>query len=139
MRENTAEFQKTSDNCRLSAKQERAVLELVNPSTGTLEEVAKRIGVSERTLYNWLGLPHFQNRLQEERNRLRTEAFDKLKSTLNRAVERLSELLDSETETVRLRACQSVIDYNLKAKELGEFEERLRALEEAQERNRGRA
>lgn len=129
MAESSIEFQKTSDNFRLSAKQERAVLELVNPSTGTLEEIAKRIGVSERTLYNWLSLPHFQARLQEERGRLRTEAFDKLKSTINKAVERLGELLDSDSDSIKLRSAQAILDYNIKVVEIQEAEERIAKLE----------
>lgn len=125
-----------SENDRLSAKQERAILELANPSNRTVEDVAKKIGVGERTLYRWLTLPHFEKCLREEREKLRDEAFSNLKARLNTAVERLGGLLDSETESIKLRASQVILDYNIKIVETEEIEERLKALEEALERRK---
>ncbi|MGE5444532.1 MAG: phBC6A51 family helix-turn-helix protein [Ignavibacteriales bacterium] len=123
-------------NGRLSAKQERAILELANPSNRTVEDVAKKIGVGERTLYRWLTLPHFEKCLSEEREKLRDQAFSNLKARLNTAVERLGGLLDSETESIKLRASQAILDYNIKIVKTEELEERLKALEEALERRK---
>ena len=69
-----------SENVRLSAKQEKAILELVDLANKTVEDVAKKIGINERTLYRWLALPSFKERLQEERDRLREQSFNKLKT-----------------------------------------------------------
>lgn len=123
-------MQEFAENFRLSRKQEQAILELVNPSAHSLAEIANKIKVSERTLYNWLKLPHFQKRLREERTRLREQAFNNLKSTLNNAVEKLGELLDSESESIKLKACQTVLDYNIRIAELEGIEARLTRLED---------
>ncbi len=120
-----------AEHGRLSAKQEKALLELVNPSNKTVEGVAKKIGVGERTLYRWLTLPHFKQRLEEEKKKLRHQALDELKATLNSAVSALRELLGSANESIRLRGAQSVIDFNLKLGEIQDVEQRLARLEES--------
>jgi transposase len=122
-------LQDFAENFRLSRKQEQAIFELVNPSAHSLAEIANKIKVSERTLYNWLKLPHFHERLREERNRLREQPFNNLKPTLNNVVERLGELLDSEIESIKLKACQTILDYNIKIAEVEELEESLTKLE----------
>ena len=121
------EFQDLSKNVRLSGEQQKAILPLLG--NHTIAEVANQIGITERTLYRWLTLPHFQEKLQQEREKLREQAFDNLKATLNKAVERLGELLDDESSSVRLRACQTILDYNIKLVEIQELEERLARLE----------
>ncbi|HET8686414.1 MAG TPA: hypothetical protein VFM18_07085, partial [Methanosarcina sp.] len=63
-------------------------------------------------------------------------AFTNLKARLNTVVERLSELLDSATESIKLRASQTILDYNIKIVETEELKERLKALEEALERRK---
>lgn len=120
-----------AENDRISVKQEKALLELVNPSNKTVEEVARKIGVGERTIYRWLTLPHFKERLEEEKKKLRHQALDELKATLNKAVSALRELLNSANESIRLRGAQSVIDFNLKLGEIQDVEQRLARLEES--------
>lgn len=107
-------MQNFAENCRFSKKQERAILELLNPSSRTIAEVAKQAGVSERTLHYWLKLPHFQERLECERARVRQEAFGKLSDSIGRAVEQLCALLTNENSNVKLKACQTVLDYGFK-------------------------
>lgn len=123
------EFQEISGNCRLSAKQEKAVSLLLG--NHTIAEVAKQVGVTERTLYNWLRHSDFQERLELEKKKLREQAFDKLRTTLNKAVECLENLLESKAESIKLRACQTILDYNIKLAEIKELEERLEKLEDA--------
>ncbi len=125
------ECQKMSGNIRLSAKQEQTILEIINPANKTMEDVAKKIGINERTLYRWLTLPQFKRRLQGERNRLREQGFNKLKALLNAAVERLGNLLDDASSSIKLRASQTVVDYNIKVAEIEEVEQRLARLEES--------
>ncbi|MGE5443281.1 MAG: hypothetical protein ACM3SR_01610 [Ignavibacteriales bacterium] len=127
---------KTSENFRLSTKQELAILELLSPDNKTLGDVATKVGVNERTIRTWLKLPHFEERLKKEREKLRDQAFTNLKARLNTVVERLSELLDSATESIKLRASQTILDYNIKIVETEELKERLKALEEALERRK---
>ena len=123
-------MQKMAENDRfLTVKQEQAILELLNPANGSLEEIAKKLGLTPRTLYRWQELPHFQDRLREERKRLRESALSKLQDLFNAAIEELSKLLKSTDEKIQLRACQIILDYNMKIVDIKELEERLERLE----------
>jgi hypothetical protein len=122
-------LQDFAENCRLSRKQEQAIIELLDPSNKALVETAQKVGIAERTLRYWLKLPHFQEQLEHERQRLRDKAFSKLRNTLTMAVERLEELLDDANSNVKLKACQTVLDFNLKVIEIEELEKRLEKLE----------
>jgi predicted transcriptional regulator len=123
------ELPKTSGNFRFSSKQELAILELLNPDNKTLEDIAVKVGVTERTIRTWLKLPHFEERLRQEREKLREQAFTNLKAALHKAVEKLGGLLDSNSESIKLRASQAILDYNIKIAETEELERRLAALE----------
>lgn len=116
-----------SENVRLSAKQEKAIVLLL--SNHTIAEVAKRLGVNERTIYRWSAMPHFQERQEQERAKLREEAFGGLKLSLNKAVKRLDKLLDDKSSAICLKACQTVIHYNLEVLGQEEIEKRLEILE----------
>lgn len=108
------EFHKNSENFRLSRKQEQAILELVNPANKTLVRIAKKIGVTERTLYNWLNLPHFNKRLAQERKKLAKQGFDTLKANVNLAALTLGDLLRNKSPNIRLRASQVIIENTFK-------------------------
>jgi transposase len=115
-------------NVMFSPKQEKATLLLL--SGKTILEVSKFVGVNERTLYRWLATPEFQQRLEQEKKKLREQAFDKLKAILNKAVEKLETLIDDKNSLIGLRACQTVLEYNIKIVEQEEIEKRLEILEE---------
>jgi hypothetical protein len=103
-------------NDRLSHKQVQAILALIG--NNTILKVAELVGTTERTIYRWLALPNFKEQLRKERDRIRAEAFDSLKGLLNKAVERLDKLLDADSESIMLKACQTVLDYNINTGEV---------------------
>ena len=78
------ESQKMSENVRvnLSSNQEKAIMLLL--SNQTISEVAKHLSVNERTLYRWLAIPLFQERLEQEKIKLRDEALSTLKVSFNK-------------------------------------------------------
>lgn len=125
------EFHKNSQGFTftLTKRQELAIQELLNPANKKIEEIASKVRVSRRCLYNWLKLPHFRQRLDEEKNRITQEAFDKLRGSLNKSVETLGELLGSQSDAMRLKACQMILDYNIRLIEVQEIEKRLTNLE----------
>lgn len=73
----------------------------------------------------------------EERSKLRDQAFDSLKANLTKAVERLGSLLDSESEAIKLKTCQTILDYNMRLIEMQEIESRLLKLEEGSDEDEG--
>jgi hypothetical protein len=56
-------------------------------------------------------------------------ALDSLKVGMGRAVQTLLKHLDSQEESISLRAAQSLIDYALRAHECDELEARIKTLE----------
>lgn len=120
---------KFAQNCPLTSKQEAAVLVLLKPFHGTNKQVAEAVGVSERTIKYWLKQPRFQERLKEGRAQVWQEALDNLTGTLSWASRVLAELLQSGSESVRLRAALGIVAASIKARETFEIEERISALE----------
>lgn len=123
-------MQRITESYRLTPKQENAVLELINSPTCTKAEICVKLGISEKTIYNWLRLPQFQERLAEARENIRRDAFNSLKQALNESVEVLRQLLHSENETTKLKSALSIISFNLQVIETEEVQKRLSKLEE---------
>lgn len=122
-------MQKIADDGSLTKKQLLAIVELCNPANRRISDVANKIGVGERTLFTWLKLPHFKEKLQIEKETLRRESLDTLKSTLLEAVTALRLLLQSENEGIKLKAALAVIEFNLEIADLENLEQRITALE----------
>lgn len=100
-----------ADDCRLSRKQERAILELLNPSNRTLTDIANKVGISERTLRYWQNLPIFQKRLAQERKNLLNQGLEILKGNFTNACFVLGELLNDKSPIIRLRSCQIILEH----------------------------
>ncbi len=129
-------MQDSAENFRFSRKQEQAFIELLNPFNKSKGDIARKLKISERVLYNWLKIPQFIDRVKEERRKLVKQAFEDINSLTIKASKGLEELLNSGTENVRLRACQTVLNYNLKILEYQELQERITILEETLDKGR---
>lgn len=75
-----------------------------------VENAAQAAGVSERTAYRRLSDPGFRQRIDEARESLRKSMLAKLSDAAGDAVSTLWSLLESDDETVRLRASKTLID-----------------------------
>ena len=111
----------------LTPKQRRAIASIL--TTRNYEEAMTAARVSRQTFYNWLKQPHFKAELDRQLNDFTAAALDRLKSAAGDAVDTLRTLLNSESENVKLRAAQSIVDYVIKARELGDISARLDELE----------
>ena len=120
-----------------SEKQERAILAVLE--SRSIEEACRKTGISKTLYYRWLrDDPGFADALRNRRDAAGAEALERLQRGLSIAVDVLVDLLASENEWVRRIAANDVISRFLKAKELGELEERLGRLESAMlNRNEG--
>jgi hypothetical protein len=120
-----------------SGKQERAILAVLE--SRSIEEACRKTGISKTLYYRWLrDDPGFADALRNRRDAAGAEALERLQRGLSIAVDVLVDLLASENEWVRRIAANDVISRFLKAKELGELEERLGRLESAMlNRNEG--
>jgi hypothetical protein len=112
----------------LTAQQIRAIPILVQAPT--VEEGAKRAGKSKTTIYKWLRQPAFRQELNRQKNELMDVALENLKSSVEKAVQVLTALLGSDNETTRRYVANDVLSHALKAKEIQEFEQRLKIIEQ---------
>jgi len=123
-------MQEIAENGKVTAKQEKAIIELLNPTNKSILGIACKLNIGERTLHTWLKQPKFKGALCDARKELTKDSLNKLKESLGEAVNVINGLMGSDKEMISLKASQLVIDYNLKLRESDEFEERLSRLEE---------
>ena len=117
------------DSVRLTARQRRTIpLVLAAKNIGDGCRAAK---IAPVTWYAWLKNEGFKAVVDEQREAVISEALDRLKAAVNEAVEGLTGLMSVEEKSIRLRACERVLDYFLKTKEIEEIEQRLTELEKA--------
>ena len=96
----------------------------------SMEEACKQAKISKVTVYGWLKREAFRGELRRQREEVIRVALDTLKASTAKATETLVRLLDSEKETISIRAAESIIEYTQKALEHEELERRIEALEE---------
>jgi hypothetical protein len=120
----------------LSHKQELALAALL--SEATVAAAAEKASVAEVTLYRWPKLPEFLAAYRAARREVVEKAVAQLQQSSWAASTTLIRLLGSGSESIRLRAAQTILDQANKAVEMLDFEERLAALEEQAEWQGGR-
>ena len=116
---------------KLTRKQEQAIAALL--SEATVSSAAERTGVGEVTLYRWLKLPEFLAAYRGARREVVEKSVAQLQQSSWAASTTLVRLLGSGSDSIRLRAAQTILDQANKGLELLDFEERLAALERQNE------
>ena len=116
---------------KLTPGQKRAIEALL--STKSVREAAEAAELGERTVFRYLGDPFFRQQLSAAEGDLIDQATRRLLALQGAALDTFEGVLASEeaSDTVRLRAAQSVLDSLLKLRELRNIEARLVALESA--------
>ena len=116
-----------NDHEALTVRQLRVVPYLLEAPS--IEEGCKRARVGKSTLYGWLKDPHFRDEVDRRRKEIVDLAFERLKANIAKAAETLVKHLDSEKETISIRAAESIIEFAQRAIEVEELEQRIRAIE----------
>ena len=95
----------------------------------TRNEVCEKIGITPKTLWNWKNLPAWNAQVDVVLKGATGDGQGQIKSMLPLATRRLGQLIHSQTETVALGACRTVLEAhaNLVARE--EQREVLQTLE----------
>jgi len=122
-----------SDALTLTPKQEAAIFALLE--AGTIESAALSVGVSRTSLWAWMKIEPFRNRLTDARAELFREGMSALKGSMSKAASVLVKLMDSKNEDTRRLAASAILGLGLKANETVEIEERLSRLERIAEEN----
>jgi phage terminase small subunit len=95
----------------------------------TVEDACRSAKVAKGTAYNWMKDPLFQGELERQREELIKSAFHRLNAYLDRAIIAYVSLLASESESVRMRTAEGIIDRILKHREQEGIIDRIEAIE----------
>ena len=95
-----------------------------------VKDAATEAGVSERTAFRRIGEADFRQRVAELRGRMIEAAVGRLAATAGVACDRLTKLLEAESESVQLGAARTILDQTIRWRELLAIETRLTRLEE---------
>ena len=112
----------------LSRKQQEAIPHLVGARS--LQEGCRKAKISKSTMFTWLKNPAFNFELQRVRQAMITESLERLKGGITEAIEELLTLTKAKEKTIKLRACQTILNLYLKVREADEFEKRLEKIEQ---------
>jgi hypothetical protein len=95
----------------------------------SIKEAAKIAGVGERTAHRRLDDPAFKERVNEMRGEFLSEAVGRLSDATTEAAKTLRSLLDSKSDSVRLSAARTILEFAPKLRETVEMERRIAVLE----------
>ncbi|MBN1228072.1 MAG: hypothetical protein JXA79_13860 [Deltaproteobacteria bacterium] len=119
---------KQDQDQELTGKQVKAIPHLI--TSRTLKEGCRNAGISRKTLYQWLKDPVFKQEFRSQRDIIIEEALEDLKGNLTKATQTLIDLLgETKNEYLKRYVAKDIIEYVLKARELGDLEERLVKIE----------
>ena len=130
----------STGNNSITGKQLRTIPFLLE--SASIEEGCKRARIGKTTLYGWLKEASFREELQRRRKEVVDLALETVKANVNKAAETLVKHLDSERETISIRAAEKIIGLAQRIVETEELEQKIIALEERikqRERERERA
>jgi predicted DNA-binding protein YlxM (UPF0122 family) len=116
-----------NDSKALTARQTRVIPYLLDAPS--IEEGCKRAKVSKAAVYEWLKNESFKAELKRQRDELIRGALYSLKANVSKATRTLVKLLDSESESIKARAAEDILEFTIKAIEREELEKRIEALE----------
>jgi transposase-like protein len=121
---------------KLGRKKEAAILALL--SQRNVEEAARAVGVTARTLYRWMKEPEFDAAYRAARRAAFSQSTARLQQMCTAAVSTLGKIMvDANAPAAsRVRAADSVLGHAAKAIEIEDIEVRVSELERAAERNK---
>jgi hypothetical protein len=125
------------DTGKLSARQRLALP--VIAAEPTIEGAAEKIGVTRKTVYEWLKQETFKRALEEARKEYVESGFRTMRLAAKRAAEKIVHHLDCTDEKVSLRAAEDVIEFAKEFISLEDHERRIKELEDRLERAQAEA
>jgi transposase-like protein len=110
-------------------KKDKAILALLSHST--IESAAQEVGVTRKTLHEWLKQEDFKMKLQEAKHETMNHVTMRVRASMAEAVDTLTEVMgNSETPAhARVSAAKAVLEAGFKAIEQEDILTRLDKLE----------
>jgi len=95
----------------------------------SVEQAAKRAGLSRATLCRWMREPDFQVALRAARREVVDATIGRLQAVTTEAVTALRKALTCQAPSVRVSAARAILEFSFRSVELMDLEERIAALE----------
>jgi hypothetical protein len=115
----------------ISVRQAKAIPIILQARS--IEAGCTQARISKTLFYQWLKISDFSEEYKRQKEILVNEAMESLKSSLNKAVNTLTALLDAENASLRRAVSNDLLGYFLKLREIQEIEDRLTRLEQTLE------
>jgi len=121
----------TGHGAKFGRKKEDAIVALL--TTRTVEEAARAVGVSTKTLLRWMKEPEFDTAYRAAKRAAFGQSIARLHQLASAAVTTLGKVMlePGTPPATRVRAADSILDHTTKAIEIEEIEARVAALEVA--------
>ena len=115
---------------KLSRKMESAIAALLGQSS--ILKAAKKAGIGEKTLRNWIKIPAFSDAYTDARRQLMAGAVGKLQKSCSGAIGVLVKVAKDPTQpaSARVTAAKAIVDAAFRGTELHEVTKRVEALED---------
>src|SRR5262249_34044559 len=128
----------TGHGSKFGRKQEEAIAALLVQRN--LEDAARAVGISSKTLLRWMKEPEFDLAYRAARRAAFSQSIARLQQASTAAVSTLLKIMvdANAPASTRVRAADCVLDHAAQAIELEDIESRVRAIEEAQRTEVGR-
>lgn len=123
----------TGHGAKFGRKKEDAIVALL--TTRTVEEAARAVGVSTKTLLRWMKEPEFDAAYRAAKRAAFGQSIARLHHLSSAAVTTLGKVMlePGTPPATRVRAADSILDHTTKAIEIEGLEARLTELERAAE------
>lgn len=97
----------------------------------TLKEAAKKVGISEATLWRWMQEPEFKEAFRDAKKQSVSQAVSQLQQSSGEAVQTLRDVMGdgAAPHSSKVSAAKTILDMALKAVETEELEARIEELE----------
>jgi len=121
----------TGHGAKLGHKQEAAIIALL--SQRNIEEAARAVTISAKTVLRWLKEPGFHAAYMEARRLAYGQSIARLQQASTAAATTLLKIMldPNAPPSCRLRAADSILDHTIKAIEIEDIEARVSDLERA--------
>jgi len=122
--------EKTKQPRRLTRRQESALLALIDGSSLSLSEVAKKISLNPSTLWRWRTQDEaFKQKYREMRRGIVEANISRLQGLMDKAISTLEKNLDSGNRPSEVRAAVTIVRQGIEGVDALDFEERISAIE----------
>lgn len=115
---------------KITERKEKALAALL--TSQTQEEAANKLGITARTIRQYLQDPEFSQKYKEASSNLITDATEQIQKSLSPAIATLRNIAEDENAVLnaRVSAARGLLEYGIRLAELSELYKRIEELEE---------